>query len=104
MSVKSRGKARFFRSYERIMQGGKRKEAASGESSAKYFDGYFYGVCRRLPTCFPTLHISIFSYLLFLIGRASNIGKWGPFPNKEANRGIPPLTLLPLFALIDRLT
>jgi len=35
-SLNTQEKQIFFRSFERIMQGGKRKVAASGESAAKY--------------------------------------------------------------------
>src|SRR6266566_395770 len=88
MSVKSREKARFFRSYERIMQGGKRKGAASGESSVHFVKIVVLPTTPHLLLHLYHIHISLFS---FYHCQSYFSGKWGPFPQKEANRGIPPL-------------
>ena len=90
------------------MQGGKRKEAlASGESAAplSLFDVLRkYQIAADSPLATTTSYISFLSVIYLSLRLSLFFWQVGPLSGKEAKRGIPPLTLLPLFALIDRLT
>src|SRR2546430_17453004 len=73
-----------------MREGGKRKGAPQVGSRRHKLEQFFYGVCRRLPTCLTIFHDTLFHPFLCNIGSGNFIGKWGPFPTRRQAAKFPP--------------